>query len=478
MKKIILYCLFFLMAASLPARVCAQAMRSDTASQPKLSNPLPYRVAGAWKRDFSYLALPMMGAALYIKNDDQGFRSLPHTFATHSGLWGSDELRFLPIGVTALLKGFGVETRSSWKQLAVSTAFSGLITAGSTELLKRCGELRPDGSDRHSFPSGHASIAFMCATILHKELGEQSPWYSLAAYGFATFMGMERVGTSNHWPHDVAFGAGLGLVSTDLGYILSDLVVKDEKRSGGACDEDDICMENNSKGFLSVGMRLGLNSHTHTAPLLTFDGARGADQLLGLEWRQGAGLSASVEGACMLNRYIGVGGEARYSLSPVMVTAYSSSFQPAPPAGWSEADKREAIFYGIETENLRTMDVCAGFYLSLPLGPRWELGGKVLEGGQYIFPLHFKSSYNCNGLYTTGDTFLTLKGGYTLLLGAGIKAAYRMGNSYIEASMDCHTGKPTLDYSLAPSMGSTLHNGSLTTRISLWSAGLAFRRNF
>ena len=61
-------------------------------------------------------------------------------------------------------------------------------------------EMRPDGSTRNSWPSGHTATAFMAATILHKEYGlTRSPWYSVGAYTLATATGVMRVLNNRHW---------------------------------------------------------------------------------------------------------------------------------------------------------------------------------------------------------------------------------------------------------------------------------------
>ena len=77
------------------------------------------------------------------------------------------------------------------------------------------------------FLSGHTAFAFAAATILHKEYGQtRSPLYSIAGYSLATITGVGRVLNNRHWVSDVLVGAGIGIVSTDLGYFLSDVILK------------------------------------------------------------------------------------------------------------------------------------------------------------------------------------------------------------------------------------------------------------
>ncbi len=86
---------------------------------------------------------------------------------------------------------------------------------------------RPDGSNRHSFPSGHTATAFMTATMLNKEYGHKSPWIGIGAYSVATATGLMRMANNKHWLSDVLTGAGIGILSTELGYYLADLIFKE-----------------------------------------------------------------------------------------------------------------------------------------------------------------------------------------------------------------------------------------------------------
>lgn len=82
---------------------------------------------------------------------------------------------------------------------------------GTTFVLKELvHERRPDRSDDRSFPSGHTSISFAAATTLEKRYGWQA---GLPAYAVATFVGVARVAASKHYVHDVAVGAGIGVLS-------------------------------------------------------------------------------------------------------------------------------------------------------------------------------------------------------------------------------------------------------------------------
>lgn len=71
------------------------------------------------------------------------------------------------------------------------------------------GRTRPDGSTL-SFPSGHTSISFASATVLHREFGWK---VGVPAYAVASYVGLSRIEHRKHYLSDVVFGAAIGLVA-------------------------------------------------------------------------------------------------------------------------------------------------------------------------------------------------------------------------------------------------------------------------
>lgn len=104
------------------------------------------------------------------------------------------------------------------RTLIMATSF--LVMKGSVELLKYAVPVeRPRGSDR-SFPSGHTAVTFWSAHIMYKEYKGCSPWIGVGGYLVATTTGVFRMLNNAHWFSDVVMGAGIGLLSAEVGYMM------------------------------------------------------------------------------------------------------------------------------------------------------------------------------------------------------------------------------------------------------------------
>mgnify|MGYP004429824703 CR=1 FL=1 len=100
-----------------------------------------------------------------------------------------------------------------WQGLK-QAAFSTAATLGTTYLLKyTVKKQRPDGSDFHSFPSGHTSIMFANAAFVQRRYGWK---WGAPAYVLATYVGWSRTYARKHDWWDVAAGAVIGAGSSYL----------------------------------------------------------------------------------------------------------------------------------------------------------------------------------------------------------------------------------------------------------------------
>jgi membrane-associated phospholipid phosphatase len=69
---------------------------------------------------------------------------------------------------------------------------------------------RPDGSDTHSFPSGHSADTMAFATALERHFGWR---YAVPAYVFASYVAMSRLQLNVHYLSDVTAGAAVGIIA-------------------------------------------------------------------------------------------------------------------------------------------------------------------------------------------------------------------------------------------------------------------------
>lgn len=138
-------------------------------------------------------------------------------FAAHI----DDYIEFSPLIAMYGLGILGVKSKHNMlDQTAMVLITTGITTAAVTTLKHQTHRLRPDGSAYNSFPSGHTATAFAAAEMLNQEFKDQSPWYGVAGYSVAAATGVLRMYNNKHWLSDVVAGAGIGILSTKLTYLV------------------------------------------------------------------------------------------------------------------------------------------------------------------------------------------------------------------------------------------------------------------
>jgi membrane-associated phospholipid phosphatase len=179
----------------------------------------------------SFMSLLLLGSSFTVSAQtlDKGIWELRNNAIPDFHYSYDDYLQYAPAAVMVGMKACGYESRSSWGRMLVSDAFSAAIMAGAVNAIKySVGRLRPDGSRHNSFPSGHTATAFMTASMLHKEYGWRSPWFSIGGYTAAAVTGVSRICNNKHWLTDVVAGAAIGIGAVELGYFLTDLIFKEK----------------------------------------------------------------------------------------------------------------------------------------------------------------------------------------------------------------------------------------------------------
>lgn len=360
--------------------------------------------------DQTWVGIPIFLSGLIAKSEKTAFRqdyNNPNTkirlikYNFHNEI--DNYTQYVPLALAIGLKIGGVESRSDWPRFWASSAASAAIMAGLVNGIKyTASEMRPDGSTRNSWPSGHTATAFMAATILHKEYGmTRSPWFSLGAYTLATATGVMRVLNNRHWISDVLSGAGIGILSVELGYGLMDLLFKHRGLQRGDLSIYPNLRENPS--FFDISMGIGLGNKNLELPAFDFnipaefidEGESTSTEPMRLKFRSATVVGA--EGAYFFNSYIGVGGRLRVKATPIN--------------GWSQfalseegeikqffkdpllSQSVQSIALTIESDHLTEFAADAGVYFNWAFSSRWALGAKALIGRSVMNAIDINASY-------------------------------------------------------------------------------------
>lgn len=371
-----------LLFVSVPSRAARCGVREDSCTVREAVSA--FRPREAFRRNFSYMGIPLVVSGVLVMPDNDDFRKLRNRFIPKFHNEYDNYTQYLPLAATWGMKLAGVKGRSSWKELAVSNAFSAALMAGAVNTLKyTVREMRPDNTTANSFPSGHTATAFMCATILHKEYGHLSPWYSVGGYMLAGLTGVTRQLNNRHWVGDVLVGAGIGIIATDLGYFLSDLIFKPDYAAVASPAE---FRKGEKPSFLAfnIGMSVAL---PYLRPVRLSPVGMPAVELT---MRTPAATHVAVEGACFFTPYVGLGGRLRAMSAPVL-------------AGFSEVEKQESdlpvgLFElrHVESDRFGILDVDMGLYLSFPVSRRLRVGTKLLTGKRLMSGLELNAVCRVN----------------------------------------------------------------------------------
>ena len=156
--------------------------------------------------------------------------SVQHQIVTNNPNFSTHADDYLWIVPTAALYGLnlvGVEGKHNFRDRTLIVLISnGIMEVGSQITKRSVRELRPDGGDYESFPSGHTASAFTAAEYLYQEYKDVSPWIGYGGYAVAASVGVLRLYNNKHYLGDVIAGAGLGIISTKIAYTVYPFVAR------------------------------------------------------------------------------------------------------------------------------------------------------------------------------------------------------------------------------------------------------------
>lgn len=364
--------------------------------------------------DQTWVGIPLFFAGMIAKSEKTAFRqnyNNPNTrirlikYNFHSEI--DNYTQYVPLALTLGLHLGGYEGRSDWPRFWASSAMSAAIMAGLVNGIKYTAkEMRPDGSSRNAWPSGHTATAFLAATILHKEYGmTRSPWFSVGAYALATATGVMRVLNNRHWISDVLSGAGIGILSVELGYGLCDLMFKGK----GLLRNDIVTFPDLYKNpsFFDISMGMGFGNKNLDMPLFDFklpEGViddsgltgTGTDDQLHLKFRTATAVGA--EAAWFFCPYVGIGGRLRVKSMPINGwSAFAVSEESAFRQFMADPDMQNtvsAIQFTIESDHITEFAADAGVYFSLPISRRFALGSKLISGRSVMDDIEVSAEYS------------------------------------------------------------------------------------
>lgn len=365
----------------------------------------PYKVMD----DLTFVGIPIFVAGWIAKSEKYGFKQQDkHSLVTNFKTGVDDYLQFFGPALTVGLKVGGLEGRSDWGRFLASTAMSyGIMAAFVNGIKYTAKEMRPDGSTANSWPSGHTATAFVGATILHKEYGlTRSPWYSVAGYTVATATGIMRVLNNRHWVSDVFSGAGIGIMSTELAYALSDVLFKGKGLLRNNLTTGKSIIDNPSFFSLSMGMGFGSRNMDFDMGKFDFDDGDG-DPRFNLKF--GTSTAVGVEGAYFFNKYVGVGGRLRVYSSPIKGWAGITDYAKRDIQGFieymsNEAESEEEVKevmnwvnvddakFTIQSDHLTEFAFDLGAYFNFPLSKRFALGTKFLVGRSFMQEINLEAT--------------------------------------------------------------------------------------
>jgi hypothetical protein len=202
-------------------------------------------------------------------------------------------------------------------------------------------------------------------------------------------------------------GAGIGILSTELGYAFGDLLFK-----GKGLLRNDLQMDFENPSFFGISMGVGLGGKDIDFSLADLQDREkyGIMEIGDVESEDSriqfrAATVVDAEGAYFFNKYIGVGGRLRVRAmsaksfgqfnyistddptdywSTMVAPVYEEARQTFPLASLSEGGLPVTNLTGtVKSDHLAEFTVSGGLYFNIPLSKQFALGTKLLIGRSF-----------------------------------------------------------------------------------------------
>ncbi|RQO33124.1 PAP2 family protein [Chryseobacterium sp. KBW03] len=295
----------------------------------------------------------LFAAAAATWGEKENIREVRNRYLPNFKVKYDDYLQYAPAAAVYGLKLAGVKGRNNLGRATLSYGTSLVIMAILVNSIKYTAKVeRPDGSKNNSFPSGHAAMAFTNASFLHKEYGMVNPAYSIAGYGSAAITGLGRNLNNRHWVPDILAGAGIGIISTELGYFFIDKIYKNKGDNLSLLSR---IQGNDYPSFLALktGTVLGTTNFLKESEL---------------DDKKQTGFEGGLEGAYFFSKKWGVGADITFSSFPIK--SQRINFDDGQDFGNHE----------LKTQSMGFLAAGIGPYFSHEFSDKWQLTLKLTGG--------------------------------------------------------------------------------------------------
>lgn len=309
------------------------------------------------KKSVQIAAAPaLFGVATYATwGERKQIRQLRNRYIPSFRNHYDDYTQYIPGISVFALNAAGVEGKHTVGRALVSYTFSMAIMGVLVNSIKYTARVpRPSGDERNSFPSGHTANSFMNAAFLNKEYGQyRHPMYGVMGYTLATATAVGRQLNNRHWISDVLAGAGIGILSTQLGYMIADRIYRDKGEHRPL--RFDPFPQNKNPSF--IDLRLGM-----AVPL--GGDLRGPKDDIPAR----IGFNMGLEGAWFLSPNIGVGAEYAFTSFPMDDNSLHKQV------------RKPAISSDMYVQPMGVRYLHIGPFFSVPLTRNWFVTGKLAAG--------------------------------------------------------------------------------------------------